>query len=180
MASTSEYQTPTPTLHPVPTHGFNTLIANNSNSGGIAYHQVFRQTQLLFTENLSGGTGTDQAEWGNWYYSTANVDTLSHQSGADVDVRGQFINNGLLLNTADTDFRAINDRFPVFAFAKDLGNVTTAVDTLFSISLHQELAVQFEGAQGNVSLPSLWTSYWSNDLDAVSFDGIRAVHGKAN
>ncbi|KAL9111553.1 MAG: hypothetical protein Q9227_004041 [Pyrenula ochraceoflavens] len=170
-ATTSEWQSPTPTLHPKPTHGFHQLMANNSNTGGIAYHKVYRQTQLLFTEILAGPgiIGTDQAEWGNWYYSTANVETLTHQSGADVDVRGQFINNGVLDDTEDTNFRAINDRYPVFAFAKDLGNVTSAVDTLFSISLHQDLAVQFEGASGNVSLPSLWKSYYSNDLDAIDF-----------
>jgi hypothetical protein len=33
----------------------------------------------------------------------------------------------------------------------------------------QEQAIQFDGETGTVSLPSLWTSYFSSDLDAVDF-----------
>lgn len=158
---TSVFQSPTPTIRPQAPHPFSNLQSNNSNPGGIAYHKVYRQTQLLLSET------SDQADWGNWYYVTDNVATLSHQSGADVDVRGHFINNGVLDDSADTNYRAINDRYPVFGFAKDLGNITSSVDTLFALSLNQEIAVQFEGANGNASLPSLWKSYFSNDLDAV-------------
>lgn len=161
--TTSHYQSPTPTIRPHAPSPFFDLQTNNSSPGGIAYHKVYRQTPLLLSET------NDQAEWGNWYYATDNVATLTHQSGADVNVRGQFIDNGLLDNSADPNYRAINDAYPVFGFAKDLGNVTSSVDTLFMLSLNQETAVQFEGANGNVSLPSLWTSYFLNDQDAVSF-----------
>ena len=131
---------------------------NNTN-----YHQVFRQTQQEFSEM------NNQAEWGNWYYGTSNSTDVTQQSGADAVVRGQFASNGSLTNAVDTDYRAINDHFPVFGFAKDFGSITESASVLFTIGLCQQNAVQFEGAQGNVSLPSFWTNYFSSDTDALDF-----------
>jgi hypothetical protein len=37
-------------------------------------------------------------------------------------LRSAFIGKGVLGNTQDTQFRAINDRWPVFAFARDIGS----------------------------------------------------------
>ncbi|KAF2152142.1 glutaminase GtaA [Myriangium duriaei CBS 260.36] len=132
--------------------------------GGIAYHKVYRQTQLAFSEV------NDQTEYGYWYYMTANTANLSHQSGSDVDVRGQFVNSGSLANTADTNYRAISDSYPVFGYALDLGSVgSTAVSSLFTINLNQQDAILFEGANGNQTQPSLWTNYFASDLDADTF-----------
>ena len=131
--------------------------------GGNAYHQVFRQTQQLFSEDH------DQAEWGNWYWTTSNAQGLSYQSGSDADVRGQFQSQGALANTKDTNYRAINDSYPVFGFANDLGPVSSSVNTLYTIGLCQEQAIQFDGANGVVSVPSLWTAYYSSDTDALDF-----------
>lgn len=44
--------------------------------------------------------------------------------GEDTLLRPGFIATGVLNNTVDTRFRAINDSWPVFAFAHDLGVVT--------------------------------------------------------
>lgn len=132
-------------------------------TGGIAYHKIYRQTQLLWSET------DDQTDYGNWYWATDNVEGLTFQSGADTDVRSAFTTSGALANTNDTNFRAINDDYPTFAFAVDLGTVgATTVSTIFSLGLTQEQAIQFDGASGNVSVPSLWTSYFSTELDAVS------------
>ena len=131
--------------------------------GGVAYHKFYRQTQLLFSETA------DQTDYGSWYWATDNVAGLTFQSGSDVDVRSAFTTSGALANTNDTNFRAIGDEYPTFGFAVDLGSVSaTAVGTLFSIGLAQEQAIQFDGASGVVSVPSLWTSYFSTELDAVS------------
>lgn len=131
-------------------------------TGGIAYHKVYRQTQLLWSET------DDQTDYGSWYWATDNVAGLTFQSGANTDVRSAFITSGALADTNDTDFRAINDDYPTFGFAVDLGSVdATAVSTLFSLGLTQEQAIQFDGATGNVSVPSLWTSYFATELDAV-------------
>ena len=130
----------------------------------VAYHQFYRQTQLLFSETL------DQTEYGDWYWATDNTANLTFQSGADVDVRGSFTTKGALANTNDTNFRAINEDYPTFGFAVDLGSVDAAdVSTLFTLGLAQESAIQFDGADGVVSVPSLWTSYHATGLDALSF-----------
>ncbi|PSK33961.1 transketolase [Elsinoe australis] len=153
-----------------PTDGNSTATATagpptpTTSSGGIAYHRVFRQTQLEFSEV------SDQTEYGDWYYMTADTSSLSHQSGADVDVRGQFVTAGNLTDAADSNFRAINNAFPVFGFAIDLGSVgSTASSSLFTINLNQEDVIVFEGANGNQTLPNLRNSYFTSDLEANTF-----------
>lgn len=102
------------------------------------------------------------------YYATNAANGLTHQSGADTDVRGAFISNGKLANSNDTDYRAISTDWPVFGFSVDLGSVgSSATNTLFSLGLAQTQAVQFDGKNGIVPLDSLWTSYFSDDLAAV-------------
>ena len=94
---------------------------------------------------------------------------MTYESGTNTDVRSAFATSGRLADTNDTNYRAINDSYPVFAFAVDLGAVNTAaVSTIFTLGLAQKEAIQFDGASGNASVPSLWTSYFSNEVDAVS------------
>ncbi|KAG4411703.1 hypothetical protein IFR04_015157 [Cadophora malorum] len=135
----------------------------DTTSDNIAYHRVYRQTQLEFSET------SDQADWGYWYWATKNSEKLTYQSGADVDVRGAFQSNGKLANTKDTNFRPINQDYPVFGFSVDLGIVTGSVNTLYTIGLTQEQAIQFDGATGVVALASLWTSYFSSETEVLSF-----------
>jgi len=140
---------------------------STNGTGGVAYHKVWRQQQLELAEFA------DQASWGYWYYSTNNEAGLTHQSGVDDDVRQQFIDNGKLTNTEDSNFRAIEDDFPVFGFAVDMGKISGPVcegkSTLFMLSLHQQTCINFEGASGNATLPCMWTNYFDNEADAVSY-----------
>lgn len=131
---------------------------------GVAYHKVYRQTPLEFSESF------DQSNWGNWYYSTKNSSNLSFQSGTDKVVRGAFQSSGKLANMKDTNYRAISQDWPVFAYVSDFGTVQREThSTLYTIGLYQEEAIQFVGSSGQVQLPSLWTSYFSSETDAVSF-----------
>jgi hypothetical protein len=58
----------------------------------------------------------------------------------------------------------------VFGYGVYLGQVgSTPVSTLFSLGLCQDEAVQFLGADGLVTLPSLWKSYFLDDIDALTF-----------
>jgi hypothetical protein len=43
------------------------------------------------------------------------------------------------------------------------------VTTLYTLVHAQQNAIYFDGAYGDVPVPSLWTSYFSNDLDMVNF-----------
>jgi hypothetical protein len=128
----------------------------------IAYHKVYRQEQLVFTET------NQQADWGYWYWATDDAPNLSYQSGQDTVVRGEFASKGALGNSKDPNFRPIDQDWPVFAFAHDLGSVDYRVSTLYTLGLTQEEALQFDGATGVVPLTSLWTSYFSSETDAVS------------
>jgi hypothetical protein len=111
-----------------------------------------------------------QAEWGYWYWSTDAANGMTHQSGQDTVVRGQFSSNGALTNEADTNYRAINNAWPVFGFSSDLGTVNSnPVSTLFSLGLTQDEAIQYEGSSGYGPVPSLWKSYFDTDVDAATF-----------
>jgi len=135
----------------------------SSDNSGVAYHKVFRQEQLPFAEI------NQQTEFGNWYYATKTTSSLTHRSGADTITRQQFATTGFLDNAADINYRPIRDAWPVFAFAEDLGSVgSSPVSTLFQISLHQTEAIQFLGEGGVQVVPSLWTSYFPDDVTAVS------------
>lgn len=153
---------PSPTRSPTTYAAF--AKPSPTNVGGIAYHQVYRQTQLAFSEI------NQQTEYGDWYYLTDNTANLTYQSGQDARVRSAFDKNGYLRNTQNKTFRAIDDDYPVFAYAVDYGSVSTkAVSHKFAIALAQQQCVQFEGAQGNSTLNCLWTNYYDSNNDALNF-----------
>ncbi|OTA98748.1 hypothetical protein M426DRAFT_69183 [Hypoxylon sp. CI-4A] len=132
---------------------------------GVAYHQFSRQDQEPISET------NQQPNWGTWFWSTKDVDNLSWQSGADSDVRGAFINNGVLPNTKDSNYRAVQDNWPVFGFANDLGSVgSSSVSTLYSIGITQDGAINLLGEGSDLTTyPALWNSYWSSEVDAMTF-----------
>jgi hypothetical protein len=104
------------------------------------------------------------------YYATDGVDGSTYQSGSDADVRGAFNKTGKLANSRDTKFRAINDAWPVFGHAIDLGSVgTKATSSLFTIGLCQSDAIQFLGKDGLKNVPSFWKDQVGDDLAALSF-----------
>lgn len=95
---------------------------------------------------------------------------MTQQSGRDVDVRGAFVSNGQLANSKDTNYRAIRDNWPVFAYAVDFGTVNSSpAGALFTIGLYQTEAIQYDGPDGYGPVPSLWTSYFEDDLEALEF-----------
>ena len=131
---------------------------------GIGSHRSWRQDQSEFNADYAD----DQAHWGYWLWSTKAVNGMSYQSGQDSVVRGNFLNNGSLPNTQDTVYRSIEDAWPVFGFANNLGNVgSTAVETLYTIVHAQENAIIFLGDGGLKTVPSLWASYWDSDISLV-------------
>ncbi len=82
-------------------------------------------------------------------------------------MRRNFIKNGKLPDSKDTSYRAINKDWPVFAFAVELGTVSTSpVGTLFTIGVSQVEAIDFQGHRREI-VPNLWTSYFRTGLDSV-------------
>ncbi|KAJ3987661.1 hypothetical protein F5890DRAFT_1551238 [Lentinula detonsa] len=87
-------------------------------AGDVLTHQSQLQNQTVYSES------EDRILQGSIYYSTRNVDGATYQTGQSTVVRSYFINHGELANTRDTNYRAIDNDWPVFAFSRSLGEVT--------------------------------------------------------
>ncbi|KAJ7781111.1 DUF1793-domain-containing protein [Mycena metata] len=126
-------------------------------------HQVQLQNQTLFAEK------DDRPLYGSVFYSTT-------ATGEDLVVRAQFVNNSVLLNTKDSNFRAISDNFPVFAFAHDLGKIaaTSSVPVVVSVGHVRDPAISYIVAGGKLQDRS--SLFW-NQFSAIS-DAITAFMGE--
>ncbi|KAG5724965.1 hypothetical protein E4T56_gene12457 [Termitomyces sp. T112] len=148
--------------------GDNSLIANWSTStGNVITHQVQLQSPSVFSEV------NDHTQYGSAFYSTLNNTSATYQTGADVIVRAQFVNNGQLPNTQDTAFRAIENNWPVFGLAHDLGSVTGATSpVIFSVGHVRDPAIQYvvPGGTQNRSL-YFWSQFSTVSALISSFLG---------
>jgi hypothetical protein len=112
---------------------------------------------------------------GSAYYSTYNTQSATYQTGQDTVIRAQFINNGKLANTQDTNFRAVSNNWPVVAFAHDLGTVstTTTSPVLFSVGHVRDPAIKYILAGGALQSRSLyfWSQYSSVSAVISAFLG---------
>ena len=105
-------------------------------------------------------TESDQmAEWGTAVWATPTHPGLSYQSGAASHVRGRFAARGTLANHTDTTFRAIDDRQPVFAFAREMGTAD-AGSVAFAVGHVRTPLVSY--GQDSTPLIPLWTRYWAD------------------
>ncbi|KAF8917882.1 hypothetical protein CPB85DRAFT_1558569, partial [Mucidula mucida] len=119
--------------------GDNNLVANWSTaSGNVVTHQIQLSSPSVFSEV------NDHTQYGAAYYAVLNTANTTYQTGADVAVRAQFINNGSLPNTQDTSFRAISDAWPVFALSQNLGSVTGSTEpVVFAIGHIRDPAISY-------------------------------------
>jgi hypothetical protein len=80
-------------------------------------------------------------------------------------VRSQFINNSVLANTEDTKFRAVSNNWSVFAFAHDLGTVSTTstVPAIHTVGHVRDPAIQYIVANDVYQPQSIyfWNAYSS-------------------
>jgi len=108
----------------------------------------------------------ESAAWGTVVWTAALTSGVTYQIGPDAVVRAAAVTNGALDNSVDTQFRSINDRWPVFAFNVDLGPVNRRTDeVVLSIGHVREPAVSYL----NTPLPPLWKSYFASWPDMVAF-----------
>ncbi|KAF7352670.1 DUF1793-domain-containing protein [Mycena venus] len=133
--------------------GDDSLIVNwnSTTSGSILTHQVQLQNQTLF------GEVADHTQYGSAFYSTTNTVGATFQTGADVTVRAQFVTNGKLANTLDTNFRAVSNNWPVFGLAHDLGTITAATaPVVFSVGHIRDPAIEYIVAGGGTQNRNLY------------------------
>jgi len=96
---------------------------------------------------------------------------VTYQTGEDAIVRAQFVNNGVLSNTEDTNFRAVSDDWPVFALAHNLGTVSIAATdpVIYTVGHVRDPAIQYI-ISNDVYQPRsvyFWSAY-SDVADLVS------------
>ena len=133
-----------------------------SATGSLAAWTAYPTDPQVFTQ-----TG-NFADWGTSLWATRQVAGLTVQSGRDVVVRTQFATTGTLDGSNDTSQpRAINDDYPVFAFADDLGSVGTTATAPFTLLLGRERdpAVNYLGNP----IRSLWTQYFPSYEAMLAF-----------
>ncbi|THH26639.1 hypothetical protein EUX98_g7550 [Antrodiella citrinella] len=143
------------------------LVANWTTTAGdnnLVTHQVQLATQEPFTEL------NDQIQHGSAFFSTGSTQGVTYQTGEDVQVRAQFVQSSVLLNSQDTQFRAVSDKWPVFAFASDLGSVSTSsTPVVFALGHVRDPAIQYITSDGPLQERSLyfWTQF-STIGDAIA------------
>ena len=75
-------------------------------------------------------------------------------------MRGQFIKNGKLANSQDTNFRAVSDDWPVFGLAHDLGTVSgTSPTVVYAVGHVRDPAIQYIVADNARQARNLY--FWS-------------------
>jgi hypothetical protein len=131
--------------------------------------KVTRQTEQLLTEDA------DRAEWGTLHF-TGPAD-VQYEAGTSSILRQGFSKTGTLQNSVDTNFRAIMDQEPVFAFSKSFKlNGTSAAGSksydsvLFTFAHIQDPVIQFASSRGLTLMRPLWETYYP------TADGLLSYH----
>ena len=111
----------------------------------------------------------DQASWGSLVVSAPTGSGTTWQIGQDTVVRTASAGTGQLAGTVDGDQpRAINDRWPVLGFNRDLGTLAAGhTSSPFTLSLGhvRTPAVSYLGTP----LQPWWTHYWSSWQDMLAW-----------
>ncbi|KAK9899072.1 putative glutaminase A [Cystobasidium minutum MCA 4210] len=136
----------------------------------------------LLNETLYGES-QDSTLYGTVVYATDMNSSTTYMSGPSSSLRQTFVTQGKLEDYMDTDYRAISDSQPGFAYAKDFGQVEASANAtaLFAIGHYRNPGVQYTASgltapQSDRSLyfmaeyPSLESSlsFFYNDYATVS------------
>ncbi|VDC02380.1 unnamed protein product [Peniophora sp. CBMAI 1063] len=140
--------------------GDNSLTANwaTSTDNNLIIHQAQLASPSQFSEV------NDHTQYGSAYLASSSTGA-TYQTGQDTVVRQQFVNNGKLANTKDTNFRAVSNNWPVFGIAHDLGSVgsTASAPAVFVVGHARDPAIQYITAGGVLQSRSsyFWSAYSS-------------------
>lgn len=111
-------------------------------------------------------------------YLASSSATATYQTGQDSVVRQQFVTNGALANTEDTNFRAVQDNWPILAIAHDLGSINVAQDpVVFVVGHTRDPAIQYIVSGGKLQQRSsyFWSKYATADDAVCSHDNLATV-----
>ncbi|ESK96787.1 glutaminase [Moniliophthora roreri MCA 2997] len=139
---------------------------NTTTAGLSVYHQVSRQIPQPMTETKN------IADDSNVYFAMSQNPGLTWQTAADNVARTQFMAKGRLLNTQDTNFRRINDRFIVFALSVDLGGIESSTSsTVWSLGVVRDPVVMYSSSNGPQSRSPFFRTQYNHIGDAIDAFG---------
>lgn len=111
------------------------------------------------------GEQSDFPQWDNFSYSSSpmGAKNFSYEAGYSADVRYRFVNDRFLDDHVDSSYRGWGTREPVFAFAHDVGNVTTA-HVRYSIGSIQTPIIKYLHIGGITPLLPWWAKCYGLDM----------------
>jgi hypothetical protein len=158
--------------------------ASNSESAQIEWQTTSDSTGRYWAVELQSqvplAEPSNMASWGTVIWAApAAGPSLTYQSGYSTTLRDDFGTNGVLANSSDPDFRAINNDQPAFAFAVDFGSGSTGGSTSFVLG-HVRTPLISYGSSATPLLP-WWTQTWatSQEMTAAFITGATSARTRA-
>ncbi|KAF3760914.1 glutaminase A, partial [Cryphonectria parasitica EP155] len=133
---------------------------NATDSASTLYSWIYQLEQPY-----TFGEEYDFPQWGNFSYSSSpmGVQNFSFQAGFSADVRYGFVNKKVLDDLVDSEYRGSGTREPVFAFAHDVGNVTSA-QVRYTIGSIQTPIIRYLHVGGLTPLLPWWAKCYGQDM----------------
>jgi hypothetical protein len=134
-----------------------------TSSNPIIFHEAQRDPYqyMIETNNI--------AEDGVVYHVTNSGASVTYQTGQDIVLRSGFLNYGKLNKTQDTNYRAISSDWPVFAFASDLGSISsTPSPVVWGIGLVRQNDIIYSTTSGNQTRQQYFFTEYSDVSTAMS------------
>ncbi|KAG7090517.1 hypothetical protein E1B28_009628 [Marasmius oreades] len=111
---------------------------------------------------------TNMASDGTLYHATNAGNGVTWETGGHYAIRGWFLSQGSVNNTKNPDFRNINDNYPIFGYAHDLGSVTsTPVSVVWAVGLARNPVIRQTSGSDTLDLLPYWTTKYSSPLDGI-------------
>lgn len=136
---------------------------NATNSANTLYSWIYALEQPY-----TFGEESDFPQWGNFTYSSSpmGAKNFSFESGFSTDLRYRFVKNLVLDDAVDAKYRGSGSREPVFAFAHDVGNVTSA-EVRYTIGAIHTPIIRYLHVGGITSLLPWWSKCYGDDMYAL-------------
>ncbi|CAE6445178.1 unnamed protein product, partial [Rhizoctonia solani] len=130
----------------------------------VVVHQMTLQQPTQFLE------ARQRARWGTAYLAANRTDGTTWQTGQDSVLRDTFLKSGVLTNSVDTQFRGVNDRWPIMAIAQNLGAVTTQPQVAtFVLGHSRDPAIEYNTGSGRQQRSLYFRSKFTSEVDAVRY-----------
>ncbi|KAK2615490.1 hypothetical protein N8I77_002240 [Diaporthe amygdali] len=149
--------------YPPPTNDIST--GNATNSASTIFSWIYG-----LEKSYTFGEESEFPQWGNISYSTSSEGfrLFSFEGGFAADVRAQFVNQHMLSNSVDRAYRGWESREPVFAFAHDVGNISSA-RVMYTIGSIQTPVVRYLNSGGSIPLSPWWETCYGDMYSMIDF-----------